>query len=271
MAVQKGLGDDHEVLSRDAYCSGYVDSFGKWNNGFACPKLEEEPVFCCGTSTYRYCCTTREHTDPGGDANTVIGDNLPLVLGVAVGAVVTIALVTIISCCLCKGCLCYKKRGGGKRDSLHSPTAANGVTNMYSYSSASLGRRDGRSGRQELEDMLQDVDEVAVTRQSRSSNLNGVGSLPRTFTSYRTNRVSFTDSVGNSSVSTTTDNERQLFIEQSAGLPPPYNFNKLSGFEEPLPVPYPRPFTTSSGELGSGHYIAGMSPNDSSFYGANKL
>ena len=52
------------MLSRDAFCSGYVDSFGKWNNGFACPKFEEEAVFCCGTSTYRYCCTTRDEADP---------------------------------------------------------------------------------------------------------------------------------------------------------------------------------------------------------------
>ncbi|XP_037086481.1 protein shisa-2-like [Pollicipes pollicipes] len=269
MSNHRRLGEHHQVLSRDAYCSGYVDSFGKWNNGFACPKLEEEPVFCCGTSTYRYCCTDRGDTDSGGES--FFTENLPLILGVALGALATIVVIVAVSCYFCKSRACCKRRDDAKRDRMCSSSTSGGVANMYSYSSASLGRRDGRSGRQEMEDMLQDVDEVAVPRQSRTDNLNGVGSLPRTFTSYRTNRVSFTDSVGNSSVSTTTDNERQLFIEQSAGLPPPYNFNKLSGFEEPLPVPYPHPFTTASGELGSGHYIAGMSPSDDSFYRATKM
>ena len=81
--------------------------------------------------------------------------------------------------------------------------------------------------------------------------------------------MSLTDSLGNTSVSTTTDNERQLFIEQSVGMPPPYNYNKLSNFEEALP--YPPSFTSARGELGSGHYIAGMSPNDDSFYRATKM
>ena len=82
--------------------------------------------------------------------------------------------------------------------------------------------------------------------------------------------VSLTDSVGNTSVSTTTDNERQLFIEQSVGMPPPYNFNKLSsgGFEDQLP--YPPSFATAGSDLGSGHYLAGMSPTDDTFYSANK-
>ena len=53
------------VLSRDAFCSGYVDSFGKWNNGFPCPRPDEGDVFCCGTVTYRYCCTGREEASAG--------------------------------------------------------------------------------------------------------------------------------------------------------------------------------------------------------------
>ncbi|KAF0297366.1 Protein shisa-1 [Amphibalanus amphitrite] len=70
MAVQRGLGDDHEVLSRNAFCSGYVDSFGKWNNGFACPSLEDDEVFCCGTTTYRYCCTLVEPEETPGTTTT---------------------------------------------------------------------------------------------------------------------------------------------------------------------------------------------------------
>ena len=77
-------------------------------------------------------------------------------------------------------------------DRLQPPPAGTGVTNMYSYSAGSLARREAsRGGRHELEDMLQEVDEVAVTsRQSRvSSSAAAISSLPRTFTSYRaTNR-----------------------------------------------------------------------------------
>ena len=45
-----------------------MDSFGKWNNGFPCPKPDEEEVFCCGTTTYRYCCTGRVETEPASAA-----------------------------------------------------------------------------------------------------------------------------------------------------------------------------------------------------------
>ena len=72
-------------------------------------------------------------------------------------------------------------------------STSSGVANMYSCSTASLGRRDGRelrdggrdSRREQLEDMLhvQEVEVASVTRQS-----SGIPSLPRTFNSYRTNR-----------------------------------------------------------------------------------
>ena len=68
------------------------------------------------------------------------------------------------------------------------------------------------------------------------------------------------------SVSTNNDNERQRFIEQS--VPPPY-YNKLSNIADVLP--YPPSFTSARGDLGSGHYIAGMSPNDDNFYRATKM
>jgi len=298
MAVQRGLGDDHEVLSKNAFCSGYVDSFGKWNNGFACPSLEEESVFCCGTSTYRYCCTTREQRGSGGsssisggseysdysepdldgrtNAGQDVADNLPLLISVALGAVATVLLLAVIACCCCRASRRCRKGSRHKQDTNQSRSST-GVNNMYSYSTASLGRRDVR---QDVDvDVLQDVDEVAVRRPSRLNNATAVSTLPRTFSSYRANRVSFSDSVGNSSVSTTTDNERQLFIEQSLP-PPPYNFNKLNtnfssgtnfnrSLEEQLPAPYPPSFC--SGDFDSGHYLAGMSPNDDSFYRDNKL
>ena len=73
-------------------------------------------------------------------------------------------------------------------------------------------------------------------------------------------------------MSTTTDNERQLFIEQSVGMPPPYKYNKLSGgggFEEHLP--FPPSLNSAVSDLGSGRYLAGMSPTDDSLYCGNKL
>jgi len=43
------------------YCSGYSDVFGKWNTGFYCPQSESKTaVSCCGTPTYKYCCTVKD-------------------------------------------------------------------------------------------------------------------------------------------------------------------------------------------------------------------
>jgi len=56
------------VLNAD-FCSGYIDAFGKWNTGFPCPwtgvqgdsssssSSGSTPGFCCGTETYKYCCS----------------------------------------------------------------------------------------------------------------------------------------------------------------------------------------------------------------------
>ena len=46
------------VILGSSYCSGFVDSSGRWNSGFYCPETEELiSVFCCGSSTDKYCCT----------------------------------------------------------------------------------------------------------------------------------------------------------------------------------------------------------------------
>jgi hypothetical protein len=55
-----------KILLRSAalgseFCSGYMDTTGKWNNGFYCPGESTEEQFCCGTSTFKYCCPQREH------------------------------------------------------------------------------------------------------------------------------------------------------------------------------------------------------------------
>ncbi|XP_037087907.1 protein shisa-like-2B [Pollicipes pollicipes] len=268
MSIQMQLGQDHEVLSQDPFCSGYVDSFGKWNNGFACPKLEEEPVFCCGTSTYRYCCTARDETDPD-----VFSQSMPLVMGVVFGTLITVVLVITAICVFWKSCRTYKKRrsGGGPMYRMQSSSTTSGVANMYSCSSGSLSHHDGRGGPHDLEDVLQDVDEVAVTRPCRLSTIN---TIPRTFTSDRCNRVSFADSVGNSSASTTTDNERQLFIEQSGGLPPPYKQDAdLPPAAEARLLPFPRSFCVPAEphELDVGHYQVPRPPGDDVLYRSTKF
>ena len=41
------------------YCSGYIDSVGKWNTGFYCPSSGSDSgeqggdVFCCGTEHHK--------------------------------------------------------------------------------------------------------------------------------------------------------------------------------------------------------------------------
>ena len=46
------------VILGSSYCSGFVDSNGRWNQGFYCPETEEiSDVFCCGSQTDKFCCT----------------------------------------------------------------------------------------------------------------------------------------------------------------------------------------------------------------------
>ena len=46
------------VILGSSYCSGFVDSSGRWNQGFYCPETEElSSVFCCGDMSDKYCCT----------------------------------------------------------------------------------------------------------------------------------------------------------------------------------------------------------------------
>ena len=69
---------------------------------------------------------------------------------------------------------------------MHSSSTGSGVANMYSYSTGSLGRLDGRGAMlPDDEDVLQEVDEVAVTHPCRVSTISTV---PRSFTTDRCNR-----------------------------------------------------------------------------------
>ena len=47
-----------------SYCSGFVDTNGRWNQGFYCPETEEiSDVFCCGSQTDKFCCTKVTRTE----------------------------------------------------------------------------------------------------------------------------------------------------------------------------------------------------------------
>lgn len=126
------LGDqDHEVLGTE-YCSGYTDSFGKWNTGFYCPSLGNgELVYCCGTTTYKYCCTKRDEEHRPAVDQTVL-------LGIVLGVLLAVVLVTLASCFICRRCLNIRRRrpavNGGPLYRMHCSSTASGVANMYSFS-----------------------------------------------------------------------------------------------------------------------------------------
>ncbi|XP_068082062.1 uncharacterized protein [Anabrus simplex] len=115
------------------FCSGYTDGLGKWNTGFYCPSSElSQALYCCGTPTNKYCCARREHV-PRDDYSS-----LPLLLGVVLGVMAAITIVTLVSCRFCSCCILYKKRqpnaNGGPLYRLHCSSTASGVANMYSFS-----------------------------------------------------------------------------------------------------------------------------------------
>ncbi|XP_013783535.1 membrane protein FAM159A-like [Limulus polyphemus] len=131
MEVRLLSDKDHEVLGLE-YCPGYTDSFGKWNTGFYCPSLgNEEPVYCCGTVTYKYCCTKRDREHSPEPDQTFI-------LAIALGLLLVISLLTLVSCFFCQRCLFNKRRhtatNGGPLYRLHCSSTTSGVANMYSFS-----------------------------------------------------------------------------------------------------------------------------------------
>ncbi|CAL4145472.1 unnamed protein product, partial [Meganyctiphanes norvegica] len=120
------------VLNED-FCSGYMDPFGKWNNGFICPPLDDgSPGLCCGVETLRYCCNGK------GPLHTAESSTqLHLVMGIVFGVSVAMVVSVVICCFKCSCCLLYKKRqptNTGPLYRLHCSSAASGVANMYSFS-----------------------------------------------------------------------------------------------------------------------------------------
>ncbi|KAK7791537.1 hypothetical protein R5R35_008694 [Gryllus longicercus] len=126
------LGEEHEDLGSE-FCSGYTDNLGKWNTGFYCPSGDTQALYCCGTPTNKYCCAHREHVNKDD-----FSSSLPLLLGVVMGIIAAISIVTLMSCCFCSCCILYKKRqpttNGGPLYQLQCSSTASGVANMYSFS-----------------------------------------------------------------------------------------------------------------------------------------
>lgn len=119
--------DGHKVLSTE-YCYGYTDKFGKWNNGFPCPAQSNgEPVYCCGTSTEPYCCRKKEDEPPAHDQT--------LLLGVALGTLLVVALLALGACLLCRRRMAHKNRhqtiNGGPIYRMHCGSSS---ANTYSFS-----------------------------------------------------------------------------------------------------------------------------------------
>jgi len=142
------------------FCSEYTDTLGRYVPGFYCPGESDEggavgigaaggavrsaAVFCCGSASYKYCCTQRERDAGEGQAGLPL-----LLLGAALGAAAAIALLVVASCCCCSCCALYKKRHAagapvpppgapvpppGTLYRTQAPSAASGVANMYSAS-----------------------------------------------------------------------------------------------------------------------------------------
>ncbi|XP_042885066.1 protein shisa-4-like [Penaeus japonicus] len=89
------------VLGED-YCSGYIDTFGKWSNGFPCPSRKNGEA-----------CTKRDMQNITRDI-----PQLPLILGVVFGVAVAVIVIVVVSCFHCSCCLLYKKRqptNGGEK------------------------------------------------------------------------------------------------------------------------------------------------------------
>ncbi|XP_045102742.1 uncharacterized protein LOC123499144 isoform X1 [Portunus trituberculatus] len=143
MAHPIPMHEDHQVLGEE-YCSGYIDTFGKWSNGFPCPRQDNDhPVYCCGTDNYKYCCNKRDMHALSHDI-----PQLPLVLGVVFGVAVAIIVIVVVSCFHCSCCLLYKKRqptNGGPLYQMHCPSTASGVANMYSFSGTTTPSETPRS------------------------------------------------------------------------------------------------------------------------------
>jgi len=132
--LQFSVDNQGVAILGSEYCSGYIDSLGKWNTGFYCPSSDETvDVFCCGSSVHKYCCTKKDQ---------VIQEELEgltVVIGVLVGASTALLLLAIVFCVCCPWCQNYRRKKPDKSKvsvyrPMHPHSSASGATINYSGS-----------------------------------------------------------------------------------------------------------------------------------------
>jgi len=105
-----GISQGISILGSE-YCSGYIDSVGKWNTGFYCPSSSDfngdgGDVFCCGTEHHKYCCTST----PQDTVQVEQVESVTVLIGVMVGAATSLLLIIIMMCVCCPWCSYYRKK-----------------------------------------------------------------------------------------------------------------------------------------------------------------
>jgi len=96
---------DNRAILGSEYCSGYIDSSGKWNTGFYCPSSDDNiNIFCCGTPDNKYCCTKKDQVVQ----EEVEG--ITLLLGCMLGVLTACLMVTMAGCLVCPWCPVYRRR-----------------------------------------------------------------------------------------------------------------------------------------------------------------
>ncbi|XP_054163517.1 protein shisa-3 homolog [Oppia nitens] len=108
---------EHQVFGDD-YCTGYVDQYNKWNTGFSCPtKSNEEAVYCCGTPTYKYCCTRRSQSVQTHTSHPTRTQLDPRILLKIIGLTCIVSVfLTILTCYVCKR---YWKRSDSRDNQVY--------------------------------------------------------------------------------------------------------------------------------------------------------
>ncbi|XP_064476081.1 protein shisa-4-like isoform X2 [Ornithodoros turicata] len=126
--------EGHKVLNNE-YCYGYTDKFGKWNNGFPCPKQSNgEPVYCCGTSTESYCCRKKNE-----EPQLPPPHDQTLLLGVALGTLLVVLILAVGACVLCRKRFLYKSRHQMNGGPLYRMHCSSSGANVYSFSGNESG------------------------------------------------------------------------------------------------------------------------------------
>ncbi|XP_007887358.1 protein shisa-3 homolog [Callorhinchus milii] len=100
--------------ARGEYCHGWIDSAGKWHDGFQCPEDYDtvDATICCGSCALRYCCAAAEarldqgvctnHRDPQTPDYSAQPIYVPfLVVGSIFVAFIILGSLVAVYCCTC--------------------------------------------------------------------------------------------------------------------------------------------------------------------------